>query len=234
MSQVAGSMVKAIENAWAGLRAQHPDIPDVVVTVAAGSVGRRGVRLGRFGPDRWMHNGVWVSELFVGGEGFAHGPREVLGVLLHEAVHGIARTRGIKDTSRGGAYHNKKYFELAGEVGLAVERQDGRGWAHTSLTDATVQRYRREIELIGSSLVAHRRSEHDGIPDPVSTKGDELGDEESGEEEVPERSPKNGRSLICQCDPVRRVRAHQRTIDAGPILCGVCQQPFICTTETES
>ncbi|WP_378736714.1 hypothetical protein [Nocardia brasiliensis] len=92
MSVVSAAMVAAIDEAWAGVRARHPEVPDVMVTIAAGSVGRRGVRLGQFGPDRWVHGDARLPELFVGGEGFAHGPRDVLGTLLHEAAHGIALT----------------------------------------------------------------------------------------------------------------------------------------------
>jgi hypothetical protein len=30
--------------------------------------------------------------------------------MLHEAVHALAHVRGVKDTSRGGKYHNKREF----------------------------------------------------------------------------------------------------------------------------
>jgi hypothetical protein len=30
--------------------------------------------------------------------------------ILHEAVHALAHVRGVKDTSRGGKYHNKREF----------------------------------------------------------------------------------------------------------------------------
>jgi hypothetical protein len=40
----------------------------------------------------------------VGGEGLARGPAHVLGTLLHEAAHALARVRGIKDTSRQGRW----------------------------------------------------------------------------------------------------------------------------------
>lgn len=233
MSSVAGSMVVAIERAWAGLRAQHADIPDVVVTMAAGSMGRRGVRLGQFGPEKWMHAGAWMPELFVGGEGFAHGPREVLATLLHEAGHGIARTRGIKDTSRGGAYHNGRYRDLATELGLVVERQAGRGWCATTLPEQTAVRFQREVDIIGAALVAHRRSEHDHHADTgnADAGAEDDADSEDGELEGG-RSPRNGYSLTCGCSPARRVRAHRRTIAAGPILCGVCTQPFTAADHT--
>ena len=41
-----------------------------------------------------------LPEVFVGDEGLARGPADVLGTLLHEAAHALADVRGIKDTSR--------------------------------------------------------------------------------------------------------------------------------------
>ncbi|MET7770191.1 hypothetical protein [Nocardia sp. NPDC005366] len=223
MNAFAGSVVVAIESAWAAIRAKHPEVPDVVVTMAAGSMGSpRGLRLGHFGPDRWVRGTDWMPELFVGGEGFAFGAREVFGTLLHEAAHGIARTRGVQDVSRGGAYHNSKYKTIAEELGLTVTRQASRGWSETALPDATAKRYRRQIDALAKVLIAHRRNEHEP---PPGTPADGNADEGTAGEDA-ERAPRNGHALVCGCEPVRRVRAAKRTIEAGPILCGICTQPF--------
>lgn len=223
MSTFSGSLVTAIEKVWAELRRRHVDMPDVIVTMAAGSAGRRGVRLGQFGPDRWELGQQVLPELFVGGEGLAFGARDVFGTLLHEAAHGVARTRGISDTSRGGAYHNGKYRDLAQELGLTVERSAGGGWSTTSVPDQTAIRYERQIASLATAIVAHRRSEHDPVVGGVNDDGNsDDADAEDGEA----KAPRNGRALVCRCVPVRRVRAHKKTIDAGPILCGVCQELF--------
>jgi hypothetical protein len=37
-------------------------------------------------------------------------PRPNPADMLHEAVHALAHARGVKDTSRGGKYHNKREF----------------------------------------------------------------------------------------------------------------------------
>ncbi|MBH0775049.1 hypothetical protein [Nocardia bovistercoris] len=220
MSRFAGTVVVAIEQAWAAIRAAHPDVPDVVVTMASGSAGSpRALRLGHFGPDRWVRGTDWMPELFVGGEGFAFGARDVFGTLLHEAAHGIARTRDIQDVSRGGAYHNGRYRKIAEELGLAVARDGHRGWTDTTVPDEVAARYRRQIDALSKVLIAHRRNEHD--PAPGTPKGTAA-----PEGEGQDRAPRNGRALVCGCDPVRRVRAAQRTIEAGPILCGVCGQAF--------
>ncbi|WP_280359226.1 hypothetical protein [Nocardia otitidiscaviarum] len=219
MHSVSGPLVTAIETVWADLRADHADIPEVVVTMASGSIGRRGLRLGHFGPDRWELGQRTLPELFVSGEGLVLGARDVLGTLLHEAAHATARTRDIPDTSRGGAYHNAKFRDIAQEFGLTVTRSTSSGWSITTVPDATATRYTQQIRTLGGAIIAHRRSEHD----PVGVNDDGNPDDETDEAV---KAPRNGRALVCTCTPARRVRAHQKTIDAGPILCGVCEQPF--------
>jgi hypothetical protein len=61
----------------------------------------------------------------------------VLGTLLHEATHGLAHARGIRDTSRQGRYHNKRYAQLATELGLQVAEVDPIGWSATSVPETT-------------------------------------------------------------------------------------------------
>lgn len=76
---IGGPLATAIDEVWESIRARYPDVPDVVVAVASGSQGRgRTVRRGHFGADRWERAGVWMPELFVGAEGLAVGPRDVL------------------------------------------------------------------------------------------------------------------------------------------------------------
>src|SRR6266700_2169878 len=105
-STAASVLVAALERAWTAIRARHPQVPEVVMAVASGSVGRRGeLKLGHFADRRWTVTTAERPELFVGGEGLAAGAVEVLGTLLHEAAHGLAATRGIQDTSRQGRYH---------------------------------------------------------------------------------------------------------------------------------
>ncbi|WP_433629138.1 hypothetical protein [Nocardia sp. CA-120079] len=53
-----------------------------------------------------------IHELFIGGEALDRGPVDVLGTLLYEAVHGIAVTRDLKDTSRQGRWHSTQFREL--------------------------------------------------------------------------------------------------------------------------
>ncbi len=45
-----------------------------------------------------------------------------LEVLLHEAARGLNTRRCLKETSRGGRYHNARFKATAVEVGLVVEQ----------------------------------------------------------------------------------------------------------------
>lgn len=51
-----------------------------------------------------------------------------LDTLIHEMIHLYCRVKDIKETSRGGHYHNKKFKELAEEKGLKVFMCGNAGW----------------------------------------------------------------------------------------------------------
>lgn len=54
--------------------------------------------------------------------------------LLHEMVHALNLQRGVKDCNPKTQNHNKKFKELAEQIGLIVEKVEKRGWANTSLS----------------------------------------------------------------------------------------------------
>lgn len=205
-------LVTAIETTWAAIRAEHPDAPEVIVTVGAGSGGRGGgLTLGHFAPSRWVRDSAEVHELFVGGEGLERGPVDVLGTLLHEAAHGIAATRGIQDTSRQGRYHNRRFQALAHEVGIEVERTKDIGYSATTVPTATAEQYAPAVTALRAALTAYRRSEV------------------TGEASGGRASSNNGDGLECGCG--RKIRASLTVIEAGPIVCGLCGTDFEAAEE---
>jgi len=202
-SNASSALVAALERAWTQIRARHPQVPEVVMAVASGSVGRRGqLKLGHFADRRWKVATTERPELFVGGEGLAAGPVEVLGTLLHEAAHGLAATRGVQDTSRQGRYHNRRYAALAGELGLTVQRAGSRGWTATAVPAETATVYAAVVDDLARALVLWRRAEH---PGPGKRAGNLL-------------------AAVCGCG--RRVRAARSTLAEAPVLCGRCGGPF--------
>jgi hypothetical protein len=136
-SQAAASaVVAALERAWSAIRADHPDVPEVVVILGAGSQARRGLfKWGHFAAARWHVAGANHPEVLVSGEGLNRGARAVLATLLHEAAHGLAHTRGVNDTSRQGRWHNRRFAALAAELGLDVSFDKPTGWSQSRLTD---------------------------------------------------------------------------------------------------
>jgi hypothetical protein len=127
----------------------------------------------------------------------------VLGTLLHEAAHGLAQTREVQDTSRGGRYHNRRYAHLARELGLEVASAKPIGWSATTVPQHTATAYAGQLEELQTALVLWRRQEH------------RIG--------TGTRS-RNLLAAVCGCG--RRIRAAKATLAEAPILCGACQEPF--------
>lgn len=220
-------LVAALTAAWSAIQERHPDVPDVVLTLGSGTLGaRRGeVTWGHFAAGRWHVTepagdtdgdrddepeeeaalAPGLAELFVGGEGLRRGARAVLGTLLHEAAHGVASTRGIKDTSRQGRYHNKKFAELAAELGIVVAPDGARGWSATTLPDATAAVYVAQLAGLAEAITAYRSAEVTGGGGTTS---------------------RNSPPAVCGCAPARRIRVARSVLAAGPIVCGVCGQEF--------
>lgn len=138
-------IVAALEATWTAIQTDHPEVPDVVIVLASGSVGMpKGVlRLGHFAAMRWHHTRgeARLPEVFVGGEGLARGAVDVLGTLLHEAAHALAHVRGIQDCSRQGRYHNRRFQALSTELGLILET----GARDRVVTDPRPGRDRRRL-----------------------------------------------------------------------------------------
>lgn len=202
---VTPRLITAIDRVWAAIQARHRDVPAVVITLGAGSGGGSGLTLGHFAPGRWQHGEGKLPELFIGGEGLSRGGREVLGTLLHEAVHGVAATRGIADTSRQGRFHNTRYRDLAAELGLEVAKTGTIGWSATTVPDATAARYRAELRRLDEALTVYRHTE------ARSGRGGRT-------------SSNNG--LAARCDCGRRIRVSATVLAMGPITCGVCGTNF--------
>src|SRR5919109_5580083 len=81
--------------------------------------------------------------------------------MLQGAVPALAHPRRVKDTSRGGKYHNKRAFiALAGELGLAWP--DGQrphpviGFSDVQLTEQTLADYADTLAYLGAAIRLYR------------------------------------------------------------------------------
>jgi hypothetical protein len=134
--------------------------------------------------------------------GLQRGAVDVLGTLLHEAAHGLADARSVKDTSRQGRYHNLKYAHLATELGLDVTCDPTTGWSQTTIPDQLAAVYADVLADLAAALVLWRYAEQQR---PTSTSSRNL--------------------LACACPCGRKLRVARQTLEQAPIVCGACEHP---------
>ncbi|PZS32207.1 MAG: hypothetical protein DLM61_07345 [Pseudonocardiales bacterium] len=210
-SPVAAPLVAALETCWSAIQVQHGDVPDVVVSVGAGSTSHGRLKLGHFAAGRWQRGEDKLSELFIGGEGLRRGVIELLATLLHEAAHGVAMTRELQDTSRQGRYHNARFRAIGEELGLGLDHSATDGWSTTTLAEGTAGRYTAAAAKLKRALVVHRLAE-------VGAGG--------------RANNNNGLAALCGCP--RKIRLSPGAYELGPIVCGVCRHPFIAVRADEA
>ena len=243
-------LIAALEQTWADIRRRAPQLPEVVVVTGTGlSAGAFHIdaKWGHFGADHWVEGRPTEEgqkaaldlsaarrkpELFVSGECLAEGPRQTLQTMLHEAVHALAHIRGVKDTSRGSKYHNKRDFiPLAGELGLAWP--DGQrshpviGFSEVKLTEETLADYADSLAYLGAAIRLYRDTfRRVGLlgGQGQGQERDQDGQDGDGQQPTPKASERF--KVACGCQPPRSfwIRAKQYT--PGPICCGVCGQDF--------
>jgi hypothetical protein len=207
---ITTTLLAALDQAWAAIRARHPEVPEVAITT--GTLSERGPGRGALAAARWERgDGDQVPELLLAGDALVNGP-SALAALLHHAAHGLASARGVRDTSRQGRYHSKAYAELAREVGLDVEQTSAAGWSQTRLATTTADEYTEVLGGLGAALVATRVSE----PRSSSTG---------------RTSNNNYAVAVCGCPSPRRIRVAPSVLELGPITCGLCGKAFTPGTD---
>jgi hypothetical protein len=203
-SPVVSVLLAVLEDAWAAIRRNHPQIPAVVIIIASGSTGRHRL-YGHHAPERWHVAEGDRAEIMISGEGLTREPADVLGTLLHEATHALAAVRGIQDTSRQGRYHNKRFKTLADELGISTEHDDRIGWSITTVPPDTAKRYVAQITALAEAMTLWRHA------DQHTTSGG------------------TGRStnLLAACCPCgRSIRIAPSTLAVAPVICTACDGKF--------
>lgn len=223
-SPSASSLVSACEKAWQTIRQRNEAVPDVVLVLGTGVERGRLVKLGHWWDGRWTADGEVRGEVLLAGEALHLPPEQVFEVLLHEAAHGLNAVRSVKDTSRGGRYHNARFKATAEELGLVVSQMPPYGWAQTELGPDALKAYEGDIAAIGEAMRIARRIGGNvrlGEAGETAGVGGAAGDG-SREAEV-ERGPTSGPAM-CGCG--RRMRMAPSVLAQGPVLCGLCGQEF--------
>ena len=168
---------------------------------------------GHFTPreDTWISVSGCSHEINLGAGTLARPIENICATLLHEMVHLYCYVHGIKDTSRGGTYHNKQFKQAAEEHGLIVEHHPKYGWTITSPSDDLLD----FILENGLTDILMTRNEFYGIP--VSGTGTHS---PGCEDFQPKKS--STRKYLCPCcgNSVRATKAVH-------IACLDCQREML-------
>lgn len=94
---------------------------------------------GHFTPyDAWDDSGLKLKEINLGAESLHRPMPNIIATLMHEMVHYWCHSHGIKDTSRGCTYHNKRFKEEAEKRGLIITSAPLIGYSVTQPTPEMV------------------------------------------------------------------------------------------------
>ena len=85
-------------------------------------------------------NGNASYELNISADYLNRPIENVVATLIHESVHLYCLQNGIKDTSNRGVYHNKRFKDIAENMGhLIIDKHETYGWTITSPSDDTIE-----------------------------------------------------------------------------------------------
>jgi len=168
-STTASKIIGLLEDVYEGLRMDTPDLPPVFFKLDHGRTLRAQV-WGHFAPNAWTADGEPRHEIMIASECLAAGADQVLQTVVHEAVHALAEARGIRETSRQGRYHNKRFVTLAEELGMTYDAPKNRnaagklvpderiGYSAVVLTQETMVATEDLREWLQSEITAYRGS----------------------------------------------------------------------------
>lgn len=203
-------ITEALERAWQTLQFDHSDIRDAVLVVYQHP---KGDRRGHYGHDSWTIKGDIDNpdgqpeldtrdEVYISSHILAEGARSVLETLLHEAVHSIAQARSIKDTSRQGRWHNKRFEAIAKTLGLICKADKSIGCITPDITDETAEEYAELIADLDPVLTLYQ---------PVKTRVSK-----------PRAKPVKLECAGCGA----KLSVSQKVLDAAELTCLECGEPF--------
>ncbi|MBQ8935956.1 MAG: SprT-like domain-containing protein [Oscillospiraceae bacterium] len=155
-------------------------------------------------------DGETRHELNIGAGTLDRPIEEVVATMQHEMVHLYCLQNGIKDTSRGGAYHNKRFKAEAEKRDLTISYDSKIGWSITQPTDALMEFILEQ----GWSEIMMSRSDGFSIRGTGGTMGG------GGVPFTPKGS--NSRKYQCPC-----CRNSVRATKAVNLICADCMERMI-------
>lgn len=138
----------------------------------------------------WHNSEVSTYELNISADYLNRPIENVVATLIHESVHLYCLMHDIKDTSNRGIYHNKRFKQIAEEMGhLAISKHEKYGWTVTEPTEDTIDFI---ISYGFEDIQINRGSQYTF----TGIGGDKSG---SGSPVKPPRKPTSTRKYICPC-----------------------------------
>ena len=202
--------VSQLEHIYNSLNADFfaGELPTPIITVQSkpGTMGHCSVS------KIWQRKDDKTYELNIAAEVLNYPIEETCDTFLHEMVHLYCREHDIKEVSRGGKYHNKRFKAIAEEHGLTCVPCGQYGWNTTpgdNLVEYALNKGWNEILLGRNTLPPAMRMGATGTAQPGAVPGGE-------------KRPSSTRKLICpKCS--QSVRATRKV----NILCGDCLLPMV-------
>jgi len=162
----------------------------------------------------WRREEEHAYELNIAAEVLNYPIEETLDTIIHEMVHLYCRENNIKETSRGGRYHNGRFKAEAEKRGLTCFQCGAAGWntkPGDNLVEYAINKGWNEIRIGRNNLPPAMRT---GATGAAQTGG--AGAEDGG------KRPSSTRKLICPHGG-QSVRATK----AVNILCGDCMERML-------
>ncbi|MEU3573079.1 hypothetical protein AB0E96_32345 [Kitasatospora sp. NPDC036755] len=229
-------IISALEQAWAAIRAANSEVPRAVIITGSGQPNRKGkdgqpapLKRSQHRPDRWAALPLEgespgerrLPEVFVAGELLQIGGEAVMEALLKEAAHGIGAARGVKTcSSQGGRWHNRRWAAIAREIGLEppAKAEPVIGFARAPMGGPARGHFAaaiREIDRASLPYLDGGGGQGQEEPNPRAKKRPE------------ERTAGKRVAADCGCTPPRRLQLTPKNLQDGPVLCGLCDEPFV-------
>lgn len=205
-NRVAGYLNKVFDLLNAAFFESELSRPTITIQSTPRAYGHFSLR-----EDTWLSKLGATHELNIGAGTLARPIENVAATLLHEMVHLYCYENGIKDTSRGYTYHNKRFKVAAESHGLIVAHHEKYGWSITSPSDALLD----FVLETGLTDILIFRNEYNGIS--ISGTGTHSS---SGTPILPKKS--SSRKYICPC-----CRNSVRATKVVNIACLDCQIPML-------
>ncbi len=206
---------------------------DVVLTMG----GTSRLTYGWFAEGAWRYGDRHVHELFLNADRrvphqSVSVAEDVLVTLLHEACHVWAQLSDVRDTSRDGRYHNRRFAETALTIGLAVEKDTVIGHRTPGLSSWARTDYSDLLSDLERGLVLARE------PKPAEP----VGGTPDADDEADTNIDANGPTVLagpttkyifasCRCQDARghlaTIRVAKGSWRPGVICCSACEAPFM-------